>query len=295
MADAIPSCLGPLPPRRGPRARAPAGAWDTHFHVLGPTARFPYAATRKYSPPDASLEDYFALLDLLGVERAMVVHPNTHGFDLAVTIDAVERGAGRLVGVAKLGALLTAKEAERLHAIGFRGVRFAFNPAHGGDFDRDEFMHVMGLVAPLGWFCELHTPPEALPELKPLLARLGTPVVIDHFGRIDVSRGTRQRPFEVLLELARSGQGWVKMSGADRISRLGRPYRDVLPFAEALVAAAPDQLLWGSDWPHTGYFATNDMPDDVELFDLLEELVPDSALRHRVLVDNPLRLLSHAS
>src|SRR5687768_16288909 len=111
MDDASPGCLGPLPPRRAPRARAPGGAWDTHFHVLGPTARFPYAPIRKYSPPDAPLEEYFALLDLLGVERAMVVHPNTHGFDLAVTVDAVERGAGRLVGVAKLGASLTAKEA----------------------------------------------------------------------------------------------------------------------------------------------------------------------------------------
>lgn len=270
----------------------PAGAWDTHFHVLGPQARFPYAAKRKYTPPDAPLAHALALHDALGIARGLVVHANTHGFDNAVDLDAVARSGGRYLAVVRLDASATPAGCEALHASGARGVRFAFNPEHGGDLDRGVFEHVLGCIRGLGWFVELHFEAAALPGLRDWLSAIPATVVIDHFGRVDPSRGVEQQPFQTLLELARRDNIWVKLSGADRLTRRadGR-YDDVAPFAHRLLEVLPERLVWGSDWPHTGVFDAGRMPDDSALVDALERLVPDETLRHRILVDNVHRLL----
>ncbi len=127
----IPECLGPVAASR-PGWKLPAGAWDTHFHVLGPQARFPYAPTRKYTPPDAPLAQSLALHGALGIARGLVVHANTHGFDNAVDLDAVARSGGRYLAVVRLDGGATREGCQGLHAAGARGVRFAFNPQHGG-------------------------------------------------------------------------------------------------------------------------------------------------------------------
>ena len=288
----IPDCLGP----REVRARAgwsvPAGAWDTHFHALGPQKRFRYAAQRKYTPPDAPLEQCLRLHDTLGFERGLVVHANTHGFDNAVDLDAVARSDGRYFAVVRLDESATAAGCRELHAAGARGVRFAFNPQHGGRLDLKAFDRVMSVIDGLGWFVELHFDGAALPGLRSWLERIPANVVIDHFGRIDTGAGPDQEPFAVLLELARRSNFWIKLSGADRISRAGFPYEDVVPFGRRLAEAAPDRLLWGSDWPHTGYFDTARVPDDVGLLDAFGRMIDDELLRQRILVDNPKRLLS---
>jgi predicted TIM-barrel fold metal-dependent hydrolase len=292
MNDRAPACLGPkeLPSR--PRRPLPQGAWDTHFHVLGPQALYPYAARRKYTPPDAPLERCIALHDRLGIARGLVVHANTHGFDNSVDLDAVARSNGRYLAVVRLDASATPEGCEALHAAGARGVRFAFNPQHGGALEKDVFDHVLACISGLGWFVELHFDGAALPELKPWLESIPSAVVIDHIGRIDPSLGVAQAPFAALVELSRRDNVWIKLSGADRISRHGAPYNDVKPFAHRLLETAPDRLLWGSDWPHTGVFEAARMPDDGCLLDALEGFVPDESLRHRVLVDNVERLLN---
>lgn len=286
-------CLGPVAPSR-PRIEIPAGAWDTHFHVLGPQARFPYAATRKYTPPDAPLDRALALHDVLGIARGLVVHANTHGFDNAVDLEAVAGSAGRYLAVIRLGADATREGCEALHVRGARGVRFAFNPQHGGELDRGVFDHVLECIRGLGWFVELHFDGAALPGLRDWLVSIPAIVVIDHLGRVDPAHGPGQEPFRVLLELARRDNVWVKLSGADRLTRLPGRYDDVVPFAHRLLEVAPGRLIWGSDWPHTGVFDPGRMPDDGVLLDALERLVPDEALRRRILVDNPERLLSTA-
>ena len=287
----IPACLGPRVSVSTPRFVPPKGAWDTHFHILGPTTRFPYAEKRKYSPPDSLVPEYLQLMDKLGIDRGIVVHPNTHGFDNAVDLDAIAQCKGRFYGVARLDKSVTEKRVAALHEAGMRGVRFAFNPAHGGALDFDTFSHVEACVRPFGWFIELHMAAPALVELKDWLRSISSTLVIDHFGRVDVRQGVEQEPFRILLHLVEKCGAWVKLSGSDRISATGYPYSDVVPFARALIRAAPDRMIWGSDWPHTGIFTPERMPDDGHLLDLLADFCPDEGTRNRILVSNPSRLL----
>lgn len=274
-----------------PRRALPEGSWDTHFHALGPQARFPYAATRKYTPPDAPLEACLRLHDRLGIARGIVVHANTHGYDNSVDLDAVARSNGRYFGVVRLNASVTRTGCEHLHEAGVRGVRFAFNPQHGGTLDLGAFNHVLGCIEGLGWFVELHFDGGAIPGMADWLESIPATIVIDHFGRIDPSQGLDQVPFRVLKSLAARENCWVKISGAERITRQGPPYADVAPFAHALLEVAPERLIWGTDWPHTGVFDAAKMPDDGQLVDALFDFVPDEALRQKVLVTNPGRLL----
>jgi len=291
----IPDCLGPRPLAARPAWNLPPGSWDTHFHALGPQSRFPYGAKRKYTPPDAPLEQCLHLHEALGIERGWVVHANTHGFDNAVDLDAVARSDGRYIAVVRLDASASPGSCAELHARGARGVRFAFNPQHGGALDQAVFDHVLRCVAPLGWFVELHFDGADLVPLQKWLEGIPAQVVIDHFGRVDVAGGVAQEPFQILLALLARGNFWVKLSGADRISRLGAPYLDVAPLAQALVSARPDRLLWGTDWPHTGFFDAARMPDDAALVDAFATFVPDALQRETILVHNPLRLLESAA
>jgi len=172
---AIRDCLGPKEPPSRPAIAFPAGAWDTHFHVLGPQAKYPYAEKRKYTPPDAPLERALAVHDALGIARGLVVHANTHGFDNAVDLDAVTRSGGRYLAVVRLDASTTPGACEALHAAGARGVRFAFNPQHGGTLELATFDHVMRCIQGLGWFVELHFDGGALPSLQDWIASIAAP------------------------------------------------------------------------------------------------------------------------
>lgn len=291
MNESIPACLGPRPnPGRSIRS-LPKGSWDTHFHVLGPQSRFPYPGKRKYTPPDAPLEHALQMHAALGIDHGFVVHANTHGFDNEVDMDAVEKAAGRYLAVVRLGGDCTPELCRELHQRGARGVRFAFNPQHGGQLDLDVFSHVQRCLDGLGWFVELHFAGSALPELAPWIASIGVPVVIDHFGRVDPADGLDGSSFRALAMLATRPGIWIKMTGADRISRSGAPYADVVPIARRLIDLAADRMLWGTDWPHTGYFDADRVPDLSVLLDAFHECVPDPSIRESILVRNPLRLL----
>ena len=220
-----------------------------------------------------------------------MVHANTHGFDNAVDMDAVQRSNGRYLAVVRLNEKATRKGCEQLHEAGARGVRFAFNPEHGGTLDRNAFDHVMACIEDLGWFVELHFGGSTLPDLEDWLKSLKATLVIDHLGRIDPRHGLEQRPFHIMEELARRDNVWLKFSGVDRISRSGPPYADVLQFAQRLLKIASDRIVWGSDWPHTGLFDLARVPDDGMLIDTLVDFIPDETLRNRILVDNPKRLI----
>jgi predicted TIM-barrel fold metal-dependent hydrolase len=286
----IPDCLGPRPASR-PRWRLPEGAWDTHFHALGPQARFPYSPKRKYTPPDAPLEACLALHDRLGIARGLVVHANTHGFDNSVDLDAVARSGGRYLAVVRLDATATRDACAALHAAGARGVRFAFNPQHGGTLDHGVFDHVLRCVEGLGWFVELHFGGAELPGLRSWIESIPATIVIDHMGRVDPPAGDQ---VSALLALAKRENVWFKISGLERLSKRGAPYTDVRPLVERLVEAVPARLVWGSDWPHTGFFDGTKMPDDGALLDAFADCVPDEGMRRRILVDNPERLLGLA-
>jgi len=268
----------------------PAGAWYTHFHVLGPQVRFPYAGTRKYTPPDAPLEAALALHDRLGIRNGLVVHANTHGFDNRVDLDAAARSGGRYLAVVRLDASATREGCRQLHAQGARGVRFAFNPQHGGTLDQKVFEHVLRCIEGLGWFVELHFEGAAIPGLRKWLESIPATVVIDHIGRVDVTKGLEQKPFAILCELLKRPNFWAKLSGADRLTKQGPPYDDVAPFFRRAAEIAPDRVVWGSDWPHTGVFDAKRMPDDGVLLNFVGNIL-DEKMQEKILVKNPKRLL----
>ena len=275
----------PHPPRR---FTPPPGACDAHCHIFGPAARFPFSPTRTYTPPDAGIDDFERLQRRLGLERAVFVQATCHGTDNAALVDALRRGGGRYGGVAMVDESSSDDDLAELHEAGVRGTRFNFVAHLGGAPDLDRFHRIVDRVVPLGWHIVLHFDAHDLPTHRDLLDRMPCPYVIDHMARVDAAAGIGQAPFRALLDLLRDERCWVKISGAERLTAGGgSPYDDVVPYARALVAAAPDRVLWGTDWPHPN---VRHMPDDGDLLDLLADLVPDEGTRHQVLVDNPARL-----
>jgi 2-pyrone-4,6-dicarboxylate lactonase len=279
----------PHPNPHAPTAFAPpTNACDAHCHIFGPGDRFPYAADRAYTPPDSGLEDFQRLQAHLGLSRAVFVQASCHGTDNAAMVDAITRGKGRYAGVAMIDESFTDAQIGALHDIGVRGTRFNFVAHLGGAPEMDEFWRIVYRVKKFGWHIVLHLDAKDLGNYADLFDQMPVPYVIDHMARVDASAGLEQEPFQQLLGLMSDERAWVKISGAERLTADGPPpYDDVAPYAQALIAAAPDRVLWGTDWPHPN---VRHMPDDGDLVDLLATFATDEALRHRILVANPERL-----
>jgi 2-pyrone-4,6-dicarboxylate lactonase len=283
------SCLPPDPNPVKPKLVLPAGACDAHCHVFGPAAKFPYAADRSYTPPDAPVEKLRALHAHLGIERAVIVHASCHGSEMDVTLDAIASSRDAYRGVAVVDEGITDRELERLHAGGIRGIRFNFVKHLGGVPDIAVFYRLLARIKPLGWHIVLHFDAGDLLEQQALLARIDVPFIIDHMGRVKAAEGLQQKPFQSLLGLYRHNPlAWIKICGAERVSVGKRPFRDAVPFAQALIDVDAGRLLWGTDWPHPNI--SKDMPNDGELVDLLGEMCPDESTRKRILVDNPTKM-----
>jgi len=285
----IPTCKAPDPNTHRPQFKAPAGACDAHCHIFGPADRYPYAPDRTYTPPDAPLSHFKALQSILGLTRAVLVNASCHGRDNTVIVDAIAQSNGRYRGVANADDRFTEREFQTLHAQGFRGVRFNFVKHLGGVPDMNEFRAVLARIQPLGWHLDLHFDAGDLLQFDALLSSLPVPFIIDHMGRVPTSQGLEQPPFKQLLKLLRDNpRCWVKISGSERISSAGPPFHDAVPFAQALIAVAPERILWGTDWPHPNI--SKHMPNDGDLLDLIPLMMPDQAMQQQVLVDNPHRL-----
>jgi 2-pyrone-4,6-dicarboxylate lactonase len=270
----------------------PPHGCDAHCHVFGPHATFPYAPDRAYTPPDAPKQSLAALQSILGIERAVLVQASCHGTDNRAMLDAIETSAGRYRGVAIVDASFTETDYAALHDGGIRGVRFNFVEHLGGKPDMDLFHLVVQRIRPLGWHLVVHLDAADIPEVSTLLRPLSVPFVIDHMGRVKADGGLDQPPFRALLDLLTLDTCWVKVCGAERVSTAGPPFLDAVPFARAIVGAAPDRVLWGTDWPHpnVGRF----MPNDGDLVDLISEIAPDEVQRQKLLVRNPANLYGWA-
>ena len=267
----------------------PAGACNAHCHVFGPRDRFPFAADSAFVPEnDAPKEALYALNDRLGLARCVVVQSSCHGFDNRATEDAIAGRPADYRGIALLPTNVADAELNRLHAAGFRGVRFNYMKHLGGATPIRQVLAFAERLVSRGWHLQIHGDPALLTELGPALRRSPVFVVIDHIGRIDASQGLDQPAFNALLELMGDARFWVKVSGIDRITRAGPPYADALPFASKLVAEFGDRVLWGNDWPHPNH--AGPMPDETQLVDLIARMAPDEAARARLLVHNPQRL-----
>jgi 2-pyrone-4,6-dicarboxylate lactonase len=279
--------VAPDPNTRKPEFRPPPLACDAHCHVFGPAAKFLFAADAPYWPPDAPLEQLHKLHSVLGIERAVIVHASCHGSDMRVTLDAIARSKGRYRGTAIIDETCSEKQFQQMHDGGIRGVRFNFVRHLGGRPDMAFFKKTVDKVKTMGWHLILHLDAEDLVEFKDLFNKLPVPMVIDHMGRVKAADGLEQRPFKVLLEFMKNENCWVKVCGAERVSSKGPPFADALPFARALIEAAPDRVLWGTDWPHPN---VKHMPNDGDLVDLFARMASEPALQVKILVDNPARL-----
>jgi len=274
----------------------PRSACDCHCHVFGPAARFPYAEPRSYTPEDAPLEAYLALLDRLGFERGILVQPSAYGRDNRAMLDALTHEPERLRGVAVGSSELTRETMKDWHALGVRGLR-------ANEFRRDGKLYyengvrladiapLFAKMADLGWHLQLWIDARDLPELAPALRHVPVPIVVDHMGRMDYRHGTVHPGFQALKRGVSEGRLWSKLSGAYRLGASAPDYTEAQPFHEALVAANPDNLVWGSDWPHPR--PEGPVPDAEHLLDLFFDWTPDPAHRQAILCDNPARLYGY--
>jgi 2-pyrone-4,6-dicarboxylate lactonase len=294
MREIIPPLAPPtcLAKPSQPQLKLPQGACDTHFHVFGPGARFPYAPGRSTTPADAPKDALFALHKLLGIERGVAVHTAAHGNDNAVTADALAAKGGSYRGIALVPIDIADDELKRLDAAGFRGARFHYMPHLGHSTPVADVIAFGARLANIGWHLQIHMAAELIGDLAPALKISPVPVIIDHMGRVDAGLGLEQPAFQHLLRLMDDPKVWVKVSGCDRATRQGPPYADAVPFARKLVADFGDRVLWGTDWPHPNH--QGPIPDDGALVDLIAQMAPGEAGRQALLVDNPQRLYRFA-
>ncbi len=273
-----------IPPRKASQ-QTPRDSTDTHFNILGPAPHYLRQGC-EYTPPDALPAAYRHLADTLGIMRAVLVQPSVYGTDNSCMLESVSQLGipARMIAVVPFDT--SDAELARLHDAGVRGVRFIL--AHTGGLPLTDLERFSARVKEMGWHIQLLLRPNHILELESRLARLPSDFVIDHLGFVNTSGGLEQPAFKSMLRLIRSGRCWVKLTAGYRYSVEAPPYLDVIPFAQALLKARPDRLLWGSDWPHAVF--KGKMPNTTDLFDLLLEWIPDEQSRKQIMVDNPAAL-----
>jgi predicted TIM-barrel fold metal-dependent hydrolase len=280
----------------------PAGACDCHTHIHGDPAKFPYFAGRVYTPELASPEAMAALHKALHIERVVIVTPSVYGADNSATLFGMQAHGATARGVAVIDDSTTERDLDAMHQAGFRGIRL--NLATGGVNDpkagRQRFQAAVDRMKARGWHIQLFTSLAMISAIRDLVLASPVLAVFDHFGGAVAEPGVAQPGFADLVALVKSGKAYVKISGGYRASKLAPDYPDAAPLARALIAANPDRILWGTDWPHPdsvtppGKKPTDVTPmlkiDDGALLNQLPVWAPDAAIRRKILVDNPARL-----
>ena len=292
-----PRIAGPVAQPKKPKRLPPPGAWDCHVHVFGPSDKFPYAAGRGYTPPDAPVETFLALLDHNGCAHGLVVQGNAHGYDNRVVLDAIARFPQRLRGVAITDTRIQPATLRDWHRLGMRGLRFHLleaKPGYVRGVGLDVFEVFRKTMAELGWVMQIFCDGRVLADTAPTLREIARemPVIVDHYGMVAASSGINEPNFQALLKLVGEGHVHVKVSAPYRISKRYPDYADARALHEALVRANPERLMWGTDWPHP-WIPAAVMPDDGHLLDLLFDWTPDETNRRRILVKTPARLFGH--
>lgn len=288
-------------PRTAVAFAVPEGACDCHVHVFGTAAEFPFVARRGYTPPPATADELLALQEALHLSRVVIVQPSVYGSDNSCTLDGMRRLGGRARGVAVIDEATSNAALDQMHRAGIRGVRVNLETAGETDLGaaRRNLAAAVARIAPLGWHVQVYTRLSVIAGLSEEVAQLPVPIVFDHFGGAQAAGGVDQPGFAALLALVVAGHAYVKVSGAYRSSDKAPAYDDMAPLARALIAANPARIVWGTDWPHP-----HAAPPGAELrefepfYDIdnglalnqLRTWAPSTAMRRRILVENPARL-----
>jgi len=280
-----------LPPDRNPRRPGfvlPKGSIDTHVHVFEPG--YALSPGRGYNPPFSTLADLKHLHATLGIERVVFTQPSVYGTDNSAILDAMavlnRETRDRARAVVALAMDVGEKKLALLDASGVCGVRLNFDNKGGMPIGIAEIPELAARIAPFGWHIEFLFPGKDIVRLVPVFTALKVPMSIAHFAYQPASAGVAAAGFRALIELARRGNTWIKISGANRVSATDLPpYDDVKPMAHALIAAAPERIMWGTDWPHPNKYVVN--PNDGDLVDAFGDWVTDPDTRRKIMVDTP--------
>jgi predicted TIM-barrel fold metal-dependent hydrolase len=277
-----------------PRHAAPPLAADCHMHIYD-AARFPMPPSKRMPPSNATVAHYRALQKRIGTTRVVVVQPRNYAIDNRVTLDAISQLGPNARGIAVLHPTVTDAELAELERGGIRGIRFTLGDPATAVVKVDMIEPLAKRIVDRGWHIQFNLEGEQIVEMAELLRRLPTQMVFDHLGNPTLPAGIDHPSHRIVRELVDKGRAWVKLSGAYSNSKVGPPsYPEATRTAKAFVKAAPERLVWGSDWPHPTMPEDN-KPDDALLFDLLSEWAPDAETRERILVKNPEKLYGFSS
>ena len=280
----------------------PPHACDCHTHIHGDVEKFPFFPGRVYTPEPASPEEMAALHKALHIERVVIVTPSVYGTDNSASLFGIKARGATARGVAVIDDNTTEAQLDAMHADGFRGIRInlATDGINNPDVGRARFTAAVERMTARGWHVQLYTTPAMISAIKDLVLASPVHAVFDHFGGLEAAHGPAQPGFADLIAMLKSGKAYVKISGAYRSSTRAPDYQDMAPYARALIAANPDRIVWGTDWPHPdsaqveGRKATDIAPfhqiDDGRLLNQLPVWAPDADVRKKILVDNPARL-----
>ena len=279
----------------------PPGACDCHTHIFGDPARYPMWAGRTYTPEQALPAEMTALHKALHIQRVVIVTPSIYGTDNSATLYGMKVRGRNARGIAVIDGQTADSDLDTMDHAGVRGIRLNLTNAGISDPDdaRRRLQAAAARVRRLNWHVQVLTSLAVIAGVRQAVLDAPVPVVFDHFGGALSADGIGQPGFADLVALVRSGKAYVKISAAYRVST--RPdYADVAPLAKALIAANPDRIVWGTDWPHPdsatvpGRKPADLAPlfqiDDGRMLNLLSAWAPDAGLRRKILVENPARL-----
>jgi 2-pyrone-4,6-dicarboxylate lactonase len=286
--DQIRNCIAPDRNPRKPDYTLPSGAIDTHVHVF--YDKYPLSPGRGYNPPESTLDDLKHLHATLGVDRVVFTQPSIYGTDNSAILDGMNALNTEMPGRARAVVAITMDfsddELAKMNEIGVRGVRLNTDNKGGMPVELNELDSLADKIAQFDWHFEWLFPGKDIVDLMPVFKKTKIPMSIGHFAYQPATAGIDAPGFQALLELIKDGNTWIKISGANRVSETDLPpYNDVLPMARALIDAAPDRVMWGTDWPHPNKYEVN--PNDGDLADAFAEWVEDDAMRQKIMTDTP--------
>jgi D-galactarolactone isomerase len=275
-------------PVSAPRLPTPPGACDTHMHIYEPG--YPLRAEASHPSQPGTLAQYREIQKRLGLARTVIVQPSGYGADNTCTLEAMGRLGDTARGVAIVDPAAPDAEIERLTRLGIRGIRYHMR---GGVLTWDTMPRMAARVAAFGWHVQLQCESREIAEHEAMLSKLPCDLVIDHMGRFDAAVDLADKSWRAVLKFLAGGNCWVKLSGPYYGSKSGPPrYEDKARIAGELIKAAPERMVWASNWPHPSF--KKNFPDEGRLLDLVADWTQDETLRRKILVENPAQLYGFA-